>query len=123
MLSIKIGRDPKRHPKATNKKHLPLCKAIELDRAYGDCTTNGKYLSLSFSWIAEDLYTGRRVIENIIIPLTAVGMPKPMMGIFYLVQNDSPIVVKFDNVKENIMVECLGKAVPTDFTLRCRVLE
>ena len=122
MLSIEIGRDPQRHPKATNKKHLPLCKAIQLDRVYGDIT-DGKYLSLSFSWIAEDLYTGRRAIENIIIPLTAAGMPKPMMGIFYLVQNSSPIVVRFDNVKENITVECVGKAVPIDFTLRCRVLD
>ncbi len=122
MLSIEIGRNTTKHPKAPNRQPLPLCKAIQLDRAYGD-RTDGTYLSLSFSWIAEDRTTGRRAISNIIIPLAGTGMPKPTMGVFFLAQDNKPIVIRFDNVKEDITVECVGKTVPIDFTLRCRILE
>lgn len=122
MLTIEIGLNTRKDPRNPNKQPLPLCKAIQLEKAYGD-RTDGKYLSLSFSWLASDPLTGRTGIENTIIPLYGIGIPKPTMGVFFLVQDSKPMVVKFENVKEGITVECVGKSVPIDFTLKLKVLE
>ncbi len=121
MLTIQIGRKKNSGLPNPNAHPLSLCGAVQLDRIFGE-EADAKVLSLSFNWVTEDPESGSTGTGSYILPLTGNGMPKPTMGVFFLTHNSKPITVTFENVKEAITVECIGKMVPYDFTLKYKVL-
>ncbi len=121
MPTINIGRINSGLPNS-NKHPIPVCLAIELDKLYGEGEINGKYLSLSFSWLTVDPKTHVMGLGHATIPLSGPGNPKSTMGVFFLSHSQKNIVVNFENVKDGITVECIGKNVPEDFTLVYKVL-
>ncbi len=122
MISVEIGHKESSGIPHRNTQLLPQCKAIELYRIYSE-ETNENCMLLSFNWVTENPKTGAIGIEHYTLPLTGIGLPKPVMGVFFLTRNQKTIIVNFNNLKEGTTVECLGRNVPADLTLMYKILK